>query len=318
MIKEIIATALFSSAIGTNILPKKLANTNVLEGAYCLRNNIDDNSFDYDDTTYDFYIDQTQNIYIYFYIDNSNYYTYRISEIMQFKMVDSDPSYFEFSFSQSDITRQYWFRYYFGGGNNEGTTSGNIEPYRTIVYFNRPYYLDRDTKHRWDMYFTHEGNSYCSVYTGWYTMNNNYIAPIRNYQIFGNFIVNNNLYTSLQYTSDRGGAFEALLDDFNNDFYSSIYIWRDNQYQINDKLIYFTDVMIPQTTMINLRANGVFAYAYEPVNYTFGEMIFNIIDAPIYMLSQLFSFTLFGIEFYIAFIGIVTIILICFIVRKIV
>lgn len=233
-------------------------------------------------------------------------------------MVDNDPSYFEFNFSQSDITREYWFRYYFGGGNQEGTTSGNIEPYRTIVYFNRPYYLDRSTKNRWDMYFTHEGNSYCNVYTGWYTMNNSYIAPIRNFQIFGNFIVNNNLYTSLQYTTDSGGYLEAHLDDFNNDFYSSIYIWRYNQYQINDKLIYFTEVMIPQTTMINLRANGVFGYAYEPVNYTFGEMIFNIIDAPIYMLSQLFSFTLFGIEFYIAFIGIVTIILICFIVRKIV
>ena len=77
--------------------------------------------------------------------------------------------------------------------------------------------------------------------------------------------------------------------------------------------------MIPRTMHNTLLNYGVFQFVPSDVhNYTFGELIFNIMDAPIYFLKSLFSFQLFGETFYVAFMSVLTIMLICFVVRKLI
>lgn len=316
MIQEIIATVLFSSAIGTNIIqPKKESNSVYysLRGSWCYVDAVldffgDETDFTTDETiVYYDYQSYNENIYApkIYYASNSYYIDARTIDIV-----------YNYRFNSSLSIYQLNARIHFGLG--EDYIMDNVQLYtdfsdvsydlrRIVVYFPHEIYVTKNAYNVWCSFFTQKGNNFVTMYNGYYTQSNFDID--NDYSVYGSMFINNNLYN--EYSVFDNSSWGELNDDYRT------YIVNNGMLE-GDNRILFNNVLIPIEIYDYMSVNGVFAYTYEPVNYTFGELIFNIIDAPIYMLSQLFSFTLFGIEFYIAFIGIVTIILICFIVRKIV
>ena len=64
--------------------------------------------------------------------------------------------------------------------------------------------------------------------------------------------------------------------------------------------------------------NGTFAFVPSAEQSDLKSLIFAIVDAPIKMLTDLMDVELLGTNFFVAFMGIVSVVLICFIVRKII
>lgn len=181
-----------------------------------------------------------------------------------------------------------------------------------VLFFPVPLSIDADYYAVFNSLFTGGGNSFVSTYTGWYTLTSpNYQT---NFKLNGFFTVNNNLYNQIEYFDYT--AYATLNYGYNSQS-ETITIVDNKQLQVRNTIL-FSNVLIPNYARSSLLSVGVLGYAYEPVQYTFGDMIFSVVDAPVYMLSQLFSFELFGLQFYIAFMGVVTIVLICFVLKKII
>lgn len=188
-------------------------------------------------------------------------------------------------------------------GNNQDLT----------VFFPTEVSLNDVSLQIFNSFFNGNGNSLVTSYTGWYSIINPSYDIDSYLDVEGFFIVDNNLYNHLHFAYEN--AYTQLYSK--GTFSSPLHIIFNGQLQTKN-FIYFDNVMLNGTARAKLSSKGTFNYFYEPVQYTFGEMIFSVMDAPIYMLSQLFSFELLGIQFYVAFMGVVTIVLICFVLKKII
>lgn len=330
MLKELIVTSLLSFSVGS--LPLKhvnnLSNNGVysLKGGYCLRdvvgNDMGDGFYDrvgddtyiiYDSTDY---ADGMPDIYAFWYHTN-DYITIR--EFSIYVAMDEIDTYGLFNFSIS-LGEEEIYQNNVSTGDHLGEF--DITTRNCIVYFPVSYYVDMDTYHAFTSLFTGVGNDYISLYSGYYSfVNASYHV---NYELMGNVMNNNSLYNMVTYTGLENGYNAPVncscsLVDY-DDFYGGT-LYSDvitNGKFSGDKRLLFDNVLIPNYIKTYMQNSGVFAYQYDSVDFDFGDMVFSVMDAPVYMLSQLFSFELFGIQFYVAFMGIVTIVLICFVLKKII
>lgn len=312
MFKTLITTCLltFSCASGTLSQEKDLnvrkANSDLyaIKGYYCLFNDYSDPnrwlSFENDeDYTFFDYNSMSQGAFDVRYYSNGSYqslmylnvYMNRHNNTQFYRLTFSTGEEFEF-----DIDR------------NDDIDDFNIYARTTMLYFPETIYFDEDTYNIFTSIFTSEGNKYNSRYNGWYSLVPNNLSYSGEWEVVGNIIVDNSLYQGAYF--DNKNAY-AYIGNVNKQFVN-------NGVLQTSQLIYLNNVMLPSVEYSSMENTGVFDYVIQPVQYTFGDMIFSVIDAPVYMLSQLFSFELFGIQFYVAFMGVATVLLIFFIVRKVV
>lgn len=181
-----------------------------------------------------------------------------------------------------------------------------------IIYFPNTIAVDNTILNAFRSVFTGEGNRFVHYYNGFYTfIDTDYNAS---WLIYGAISINNELFNNMYY--DNG--YSVGNQSFKN--YNLKYIWSgafvNSEYQSPN--VYLGNCLISNTMYSRMSDMGVFGYVSAPNNVTFAGMVTSVIDAPIYMLSQLFSFELFGVQFYIAFMSIVTVVLICFLIKKLI
>ena len=324
MFKTLITTCLltFSCASGTlkDVSQTKDLNVrnyygvnNVLSGGYCFKPHIE--SLPDSDVLNEIYTFDLTNsdIVIYYYSSASNYFIESVTGSLSIEYVTGSDAFFKVNWYYDLEGTEYFVYYDYGFDLDE--TFDNTE--RFCIWFLKDYYCSNDMAYLFNYMFQNSPNDYCKVYNGWYTFSNTFSVNniVGNYfNLYGNFTIDNNLYSQMSFNSTTHTIYASGtngVDYFNFKVY-------DNSLLLNSNAIYINNCLMPYSYYQYLVNWGTFNYVPQQVEYTFGDMIFSVIDAPIYMLSQLFSFELFGIQFYVAFMGITTVLLIFFIVRKVI
>lgn len=206
-------------------------------------------------------------------------------------------------------------RWYFG----DDLTEGDPDLTDISIYFPNYVFLNGDYLKVFNSVFTTEGNRFNTYYNGYYSITNTSYNAF--WQLYGSICVNNNLYDYMYYTHYQNAPYSVSVCQLvtsNNADYMYIYNNSFVEHRYTSPNILISGTLIPNAYYQRMSYMGVFSYRYETDNVEFGDVITSVIDAPIYMLSQLFNFELFGVQFYIAFMSIVTVVLICFVVKKIV
>lgn len=308
MIKSLVATALLSFSVG-GFPRENTQNVGVdtslsLYGCYCIR---EDFTFPSADFEFDFDVGG-----YYYYYNSANDYGI---DIMSNFYILCDGGVFDVEITNIDEeVYNFWF------SDDLDFSHLMDKAQRTYIYITEPYSMTNTQADYFYKFFTSVGNSYCERYTGWFTFNNTTPQSTSDFIVFGNLSINNSLFSSLHCYNGSFGGVVANAQYYNGTVQQS-YTFINSEGYIDDfkiKNAYFNDVFLAQTDKLNLARFGTFQYVPYVQQYTFGDMIFNIMDAPIYMLSKLMGVELFGIEIYLAFTSVITIMLICFVIKHVV
>lgn len=308
MLKSLIASALlsFSVAVPVNTVPKKLNTPNTLYGMYCFKEdftinwNIDDvnsaviyNWNNYDSSSYSEY----QLAKAYFYNgSNGNYINIRSFSID----ISTEDCFLRFNLGEE--TAYFNIGYYYKGLEDLEYTIANY----FVLYFPTPVYLNSYYANIFNGLFSGQSNSYVTYYNGYYNMNSNIGSQY--FDIYGNFVIDNNMFTRF------GVAYPQVVV---NGVGGSKVIY-DNGFKIANRNMLISTTLIPNIEYSKLGQMGTFAYVQPTETNDFADLIFSVMDAPIYYITSLFSFELFGVQFYVAFMSIVTLLLIVVVVRKVI
>lgn len=196
--------------------------------------------------------------------------------------------------------------------NNLSTSDGK----RTMICFTDSVYLTDFWRDFINTFFSKVPNRYWVSHTGWYTFNEN--INFAKSGFVGSFMANNNLYNSIVFNgANVESALITLTNYLNGDYYDTM-LCDNGTWYLDSRRIYLSGVVMPIDVYQVMLSNGSFAYIPSVENTTFKELIFAIVDAPVKMLTDLFNVELLGTKFYVAFMGIVSIVLIAFILRKII
>lgn len=313
MFKTIFTTLMLCTSIGTPIIksPSKLYTSNTIYGMYSFRN-----EFLTPETLVDFPLQEIYNwgeygdIRCYLYEDNAgygNYVTVRHIDLgvggdsyELYISVGEDYVYIDSSFN-----------------NDEGVLYFSSDRYRYFtLYVPTPTYLSDTALMYFKCFFTGTGNNYVTYYDGYYNLG---AYPLNNtgtngYNVYGNFIIDNNVYTEM--TFDYGNNDKIIAYGQGNP--SGYVVYENNAYKTANRNVLIQNTLLPYPIRAYLSNSGTFTYVPPTTTNDFADLIFSVMDAPVYYLTSLFSFELFGIQFYIAFMSIVTLLLIVAVVRKVI
>ena len=325
MIKTLFATALLSFSVGAKSIDHREAVTNnqatYVNGVYNLKNEFQFNTGDFSQTEYTIqFEDITQQKSfvnpISCYLDTGVILYYVAS--LTFDLSDSHEIGLEFTAYNNYEDTSFGFRV----GDGDSLNDIDTDYTDLIVQFRGAYTLIGDEADLFNLIFTHEDNIYTTTYNGYYSMSNN--ANINNIVgIFGAISFNQYVYTYVTNRADdlffdyqklNFGYFDVTTDMFQE---KSYYVPFDKNYVYSNNLLISNGKMTLQTYQ-RLSTYGVFAYerdtSYDDSDWK--DLLFSVMDSPIYMISRLLNFEIFGINLYIALAGLLTIVVIVFCVRK--
>ena len=206
-------------------------------------------------------------------------------------------------------------------------TQTNSAQYQCI-WIQNYYTVSRESWEVFNCFYTMSGNYYMTAYNGYYTfinawtkMNNiNYWKwPIQ-------FLADNVLYNEIGCWDEHFNRLYAYMETTYNEtveycIYNDIaagmntnrtgYNMKNNQVWING--------FIPTWLKSKMDSVGIFGYV-QPVQqeYSFFEFFAGIMDAPIVMISGLLDFELFGVYAFTALAGLMTVLLIVAIIKKVI
>lgn len=319
MFKTLIATCLltFSCSSGQlrQVVPKRVYdNATQLSGFYNLKDtlgHVDVNTF---------YIGNDANPF--------NCYVYSLEEGMYIKM-DS------LTITQTQVSANSWshsfYFYLFNGTDdpidsyivtctNEDLSLQNDEAQNLLIYFPTPYVpssVFQSNLSRFFEFFTSGSNAYIDYYVGWYFLN--IYSNSVEFEVVGNVTANNNLYATLSYYSGVVQCdYNSYLNPNSVDMpYQPLVMYKNGSWQITNRNIYLNITKMPKYVYDQMALVGTFTYVpQDNMNATFGDLFFGIADTPIYFISRLFSFELFGVNLMVAFTGLLTLVLVLCCIRK--
>lgn len=336
MFKSLIGTFLLTSSIGFQKPIEKANNYNFISGFYTLNDVI---------TPFDFGTDEF-NDYITFDADNDiELYVTRTGEFNKVSIVPCILEELYIEVNTYDMEATFNLTYTVATGYDDGTytisfdyiyedfTLEDMYLYiernddmrlndtrnflrNFMLYFNKPVGLVGEQLTCFNNFFNATGNKYTSRYMGWYTykngawFNGDYIWDIQDMT----FMVDNNYYSAYVHQSD---IVEYVGTTFVTDNYFTYVMYEEPNVYHTSRPVHING-FLPYTVREIMATEGVFDYVVVPTETTWYEMILAVMDAPIYYLSQLLGFKLFGIELFVAFTSILTLLIIVTIIRKVI
>ena len=334
MIKTLLAACLLSSSIGAKSIPQKRVytpnlNNTQIQGIYNYRDTWDWSGFNaYCQENGIYSIEDTYHVdhissggmpvdrYIApCSIDNKTYFAYDLD--FSYFIFDSLTINIKYYYAQ-DIDSEFGITIESGDSLSDFTQSAR----EFIIEFNDTFQLDSQLYLLWDFVFTKDDNAYVTTYNGYFNISGSITRYSADYPftVFGSFIYNNNLYWDIRSNPNESEYYDyldfGLFDVTNSDYMSSQGITLP--ISLTDRNILFSGAKMSLTSRNNLNRIGVFNYIADHTfdDATFEDLLFSIMDSPIYMLSRLLSFELFGLRLYIALIGLLTVCAILVLIRK--
>lgn len=197
----------------------------------------------------------------------------------------------------------------------------NIDIQEFIVYFPGRFYYEDSRKETFSTFFTNANNEYISSYTGYFNFMTTYNGS--EIDVRGNFIIDNQLYFELFDRYDSGELWARFYstDDHGQPINKQRRIFgtaNGTRVTPKDKNIYMNIPKFPESQKEQFEQIGVFQYIQDHHDTTWYEMILSTMDAPIYYLTSLMNFELFGINLFIAFSSILTLVIIITVIKKVI
>lgn len=170
-----------------------------------------------------------------------------------------------------------------------------------------------------NMLFTRDDNTYMRSYSGYFTFTNGgVLLNSNNYVIFGTNTLSNQISFIFDFYSENN-SYITSIQRLTYDVYGQKY--QVSNFYINQRssnLVYFDNVKMSISTYTALNGTlGVFTYIPTGESSSFEDLLFTIADTPIYFISRLLDFEMFGMNLYIALSGLLTLLVVIFIIRKI-
>lgn len=181
-----------------------------------------------------------------------------------------------------------------------------------ILYFDSTFYIPLSRSTLFFSLFTNYGNAYSEFYRGYYSFVPSEFNHQVTFEILGPMLVDSSLYDDLSVDAGVGVARNSVNSG------ETVTIYENLQLKILDPNIYLDGVLIPTTFKIRMQRIGIFGYVRDNSydNATFSDLLFSVMDTPIYFITRLLSFELFGVDMFVAFTGLLTICVLLFLIRK--
>lgn len=170
--------------------------------------------------------------------------------------------------------------------------------------------------------FTKQVSSFFTCYHGWYST-----LPVISYTgadfgvlLYDNFSFNNSLFNSLEfgyYSSTHSFIIDAIFYNVLDDSTSRANIY-NNGYLINQNHYYFNELYISNIALQRMQLIGTFTFLPSSQTYTLTDLFFDIGDTPVVFITGLFDFDFLGVNFSVAVMGILTLICMVFILKKVI
>lgn len=211
--------------------------------------------------------------------------------------------------------------------SNEDTLADFNSGYRDVILqFSNQYILHDDLAVVFDIFFTKEDNVYVKSYDGYYSFLNNLTDINNNFFVHGSINFNNKLSRYMTNCTDGmlGGNTSSFVCSYFDVIYlyyiPSVYSLPLNKNDVTSNQLLLSNCKMSLNSYNTLSQVGSFTYVRDNSydNTNFHDLIFTLMDSPIYMLSRLLSFELFGMNLFIALCGLLTLILIVALIKKII
>lgn len=325
MFKTLISTFLLCSAVGTGAIkvnPNKSSTLHTLNGTYVFRDNFDyeviedfDN-YEIDDTTgsYQFSFSDLSNrpYCLYYYYVNGGY-QYQYDWVDNINVTVNGVVNIAVAFGRSETTQNYSFDW------DESLAYDSPMWIREFqIFFNVEFSMSEDSYQLFNAIFTNSGNAYNHFYNGYYTFTTSNVSSKQPFVVLGNNLYDNRLGFLL--THDRLSLSDVYVFSFTGvtaESSTQSYLIQNNQL-VGKNFVLLSNCLLNDNMKSRMLSCGVFSYVYDSTNYDFEDLMVSIADTPVHFLRSLFSFKLFGIELYIAFASVLTLVLIALVIKKII
>lgn len=334
MIKTLFATALLSFSVGAKSIDHREAATNnrlTINGCYNFKDVIDDLS-SIDDGRYEIVFENyvnnvSQNLQIVPIHRSSETSTIWYCDSIQFDKSDYNV---ELTFHVYNYAYSHGVDWIYNFNSGDDISDFSSSSYDLIFEVRQSYVLLDEETQLFNALFTSEDNIYTISYSGFYSFRNNLSTMNNKFAVFGYSIFNQQTYSFMfnygdgVHTDTASGIYMSYysLYDENYSNYEGYAIesfaFPLNRNYVESSQILFNNVKMSQTSYQRLASYGAFAYvrdtSYDDADWK--DLLFSVVDSPIYMISRLLNFEIFGINLYIALAGLLTIVVIVFCVRK--
>ena len=220
------------------------------------------------------------------------------------------------------------FNFYFGI-NDEVIYSDNLDQTIFCVYFIDYYSLnDNQLKLFFTVFTSYFDETLFTNYTGWYHMSDRFLTSnYLYYSVMGSMLYGNKFYNLMSCIRVNNPGvvvlgsidFTYMSNGYKTDLTAYPVYTSDvahfSEYQSN---VMMSGCFMTQDTYDKLTLYGAFDYVPNDIEYGLDDLFISIADTPIQFVTGLFSFELFGTTFSVAVLGILTVMCIIFIIRKVV
>lgn len=196
--------------------------------------------------------------------------------------------------------------------------------YKNLIFHVRDaYYLESQYVDLFNEIFISQDNAYTISYTGYYNFRNGLNSIGSQVGTFGYMNFDNRIFfgftNDLYLEVDSNKLYFAYYNNEVNEYNLDTYNLPFNNDVTLSKNILMSGVKMPLSSYTRLSQVGVFTYVRDNTydDTDFEGLLFTIADTPVYFLSQFLSFELFGMNLFIALSGLITVLVVIYIVKKI-
>ena len=327
MIKTLFATALLSFSVGSQSLDHQEATTPTnritINGSYNFKDVIDDLTRIHDgvyDIVFENYVDGvSQNLQIVPIHRSSEASTIWYCDSIQF---DKDDYHIDVTFRVYNYAYAHGVVWSYSIDSLDDISNLSSSDFDLIFEVRQSYVLLDETALLFNALFTQEDNVYTTTYNGYYSFRNNISTMNYKFAVFGYYAFNQQTYSFMfnygdgVHTDTSSGvymSYYALFNDSGTYYYEGFaiesYSFPLNTSSIKNSQILFNNVKMSKTSYTRLSSYGVFAYVrdttYDDADWQ--DLLFSVMDSPIYMINRLLSFEIFGLNLFVALAGLLTI-----------
>lgn len=318
MFKELVATLLLSGSIGVKapIQPKRVDDVSyTIYGVYNFCETFDFTKLGYSSYQFDVMFEAPTDLAyttpITFNNDyaSDNFYLAGIT-IHAYDIIDLDVTFYYYDSYLTQYTESITIE------RGDDFQDFNIKA--LMFYCHRPIILHDDDAIIFSNIFTTEDNSLVTSYTGYYSFVSS-STTANHFFVFGSCLFNNQMY----YGFTSHGVESTKVNFYYYDVNEFYYTMRSYQLplvggDISNRNILCTNCKMSVDSKTRLSNIGIFSYvrdtSYDDTD--FKDLMFSVMDSPIYMLSRLLGFELFGVNLYIALASLLTIVALLVLIRK--
>lgn len=188
----------------------------------------------------------------------------------------------------------------------------------------QPLTMDKPQATLFQTLFTTEDNQYFTRYSGYYTWlpRASFNAP---FTAFGTDLYSGDLFYDFYVNGGQSSPYSTFAmaqSDLSDDDLVTYGAYRYSDVVLDSNLAskesrFLVDWKLSLQSKTNLETYGTFSYVRDTTydDATFQDLLFSIMDSPFYMISRFLNWQLFGVNLFVAFTGLLTLVVILVLIK---